>query len=399
MSAGRKRKKAARQKSPAQWRATTTALPVRAEARPVPHPNGSATPTATTPLTRPDPVDQPVATPVAHIRDPDSAPRDAVGQASDVPRGGVDGEAATPPAVVDDSAPGSPDALEDQDDWEDRYRDDRPVGDAGREVEDAGAPTRSRRHRMLALTVGAPLIFVGAFAATGWAINAAKDQPLRVGPPVAPAAPAPSASARMTPTTSGESDYVPGDQVGPGLTEPGAMVRAAPAADGSFEVVERVRFATPVTELSVEPPLTKGVVARALPSDVAIVDLQVKADTAVLDIGERVLARARTVELPGPTSTVVMRYRLTGATVRSIPSTPGRALSVLPPITSPATLGSMPFVIEVSGDRVTNLLCPALPTAAQLCGRTWTQGWYLGPQPAGRTAVLAQLNLPEPGGN
>ena len=30
---------------------------------------------------------------------------------------------------------------------------------------------------------------------------------------------------------------------------------------------------------------------------------------------------------------------------------------------------------------------------------TWTQGWYLGPEPAGRTAVLAQLNLPDPGSN
>jgi hypothetical protein len=399
MSAGRKRKKAARQKSPAQWRATTTALPVRAEARPIPHPNGSTTPTATTPLARPDPVDEPLATPVARVRDPDAAPRGAVGRASEVPREGADRGAADPPAVVHESAPVPPDALEDQYDWEDRHRDDPPVGDAGRKAEDGAPPARSRRHRMLAVTVGAPLIFVGAFAATGWALNAAKDEPLRVGPPVAPPSTAPTASARVSPTTPGESAYVPGDQVGPGLTEPGAMVRAAPAADGSFEVVERVRFAIPVTELSVGPPLTKGVVARSLPSDVAIVDLQVKADTAVLDIGERVLARARTVELPGPTSTVMMRYRLTGATVRSIPSTPGRALSVLPPITSPASLGSMPFVIEVSGDRVTNVLCPALPAAAQLCGRTWTQGWYLGPQPAGRTAVLAQLNLPDPGNN
>ncbi len=248
----------------------------------------------------------------------------------------------------------------------------------------------------MAVAVGAPLLFVGTFAASGWIINAAQDEPSAAGPDRGPPTHRSFRERLGRAATVGNNSYVPGAAAGPGQTEPGALVRATPAADGSLEVVERVRFAEPVTELSLGPPLTKGVMAKSLPNDVEVADLQVQADDAIVDIGVRSLTKARTIELPAEASTVVMRYRLTGATVRSIPSTPGRALAVLPPITRPATLGSTPFVIELSGAQVTNVLCPGLPTAAQLCGRTWTRGWYLSPQQPGRTAVLAQLTLPDP---
>jgi hypothetical protein len=293
------------------------------------------------------------------------------------------------------------DALADEYDWEDRYRDDHD-GDYGGAYEqqevvaDDPASRRVRRRRAVAVAVGAPLLFVGAFAASGWIMNATRDEPSTADQTVVPSPTAPSSSAPVAPPRSGNTSYVPGAAAGPGQTEPGALVRATPAADGSLEVVERVRFADPVTELSIGPPLTKGVMAKSVPAGVEIADLQVQADDAIVDIGVRSLASARTLELPAEASTVIMRYRLTGATVRSIPSTPGRALTVLPPITRPATLGSTPFVIEVSGAQVTNVLCPGLPTAAQLCGRTWARGWYLSPQQPGRTAVLAQLTLPDP---
>lgn len=291
---------------------------------------------------------------------------------------------------------------DDHDRWSDQSADHRrdEVGDVEQYGPAADGGRRPRGRVLIAIAIAAPLIFVGAFFAGGWIID--KGQ----APPTTPtlvenrAVPSPAASATATDTAPKSSGalFVPGGTVGPGLTEPGALVRATPTADGSLEVVELVRFSEPVTELSLGPPLTKGLVARSRPGAIEIADLQVQADGAVVDTGRRNLTTGQTVQLPDAASTLRMRYRLTGSTVRSVPSTPGRALTVLPPITSPATLGSLPVVVEVSGAQVTNVLCPGLGTNLQLCGRSWSQGWYSPPQRAGRTAVLAQLDLPDPVG-
>ena len=405
MSTGRRRKKAARQQSGAQWRATWHVAPPRADAPRNSHPNGAATATPMVPLTSPDAPDEPFVPPepVEPPAQPVSPPGEAVSprepirhQTSPLPDA-VDDPAGPLPDAVDDPAEPLPDALEDQYDWEQTYWDAREGGYAAQELgEDDAATRRVRRRRAVAVAVGAPLLFVGAFAASGWIMDVAQDKPSAAGQTVAPLPATSSATTPVTAPPSGSSAYAPGTPVGPGQTEPGVLVRVTPAADGSLEVLERVRFTDPVTELSLAPPSTKGVAAKSLPTHIEVTDLQVQADDAIVDIGVRSLTKARTVELPAATGTVVMRYRLTGATVRSVPSTPGRALAVLPPITTAATLGSTPFVIEVSGAQVTNVLCPGLPTAAQLCGRTWTRGWYLAPQRPGRTAVLAQFTLPDP---
>ncbi|MEO6412319.1 MAG: hypothetical protein ABIO48_06985 [Pedococcus sp.] len=398
MSTGRKRKKAARQQSVAQWRATTSVVPARPDGRQTSHTNGSAVATATEPLTSANAVHEPVVVPREGLSDRAAAPPDDPADPRPAAAESLSNQATAAPDIPTDPTPTATDALEDQYDWEDRYGDDRTGQYEEQEVvADDPASRRVRRRRAVAVAVGAPLLFVGAFAASGWIMNAAQDEPSTADQTVVPSPTAPSSSAPVAPPRSGNTSYVPGAAAGPGQTEPGALVRATPSADGSLEVVERVRFADPVTELSLGPPLTKGVMAKSIPTGVVIADLQVQADDAIVDIGVRSLATARTVELSAEASTVIMRYRLTGATVRSIPSTPGRALAVLPPITQPATLGSTPFVIEVSGAQVTNVLCPGLPTAAQLCGRTWARGWYLSPQQPGRTAVLAQLTLPDPG--
>lgn len=406
MSAGRKRKKAARQQPVAQWRASATVLPPRARAPRNPHPNGATAATAATPVTRSDAVEEPIAPPPPQDAAPPPAAQES-GQAASPPEELADPAEPPPqrtsnlaralPDARDDLAAPRPNPLADQYDWEHQFWDDHGGRYAAQDLgEDDAASRRGRRRRAIAVAVGAPLLFVAGFAASGWIIGAVRDKPSVA---VQTVAPLPTTSSPTTPLTapiSGASAYAPGLPAGPGQTEPGVLVRASPSADGSLEVLERVRFADPVTELSLAPPLTKGVAAKSRPTHIEVTDLQVQADDAVVDIGARSLTKARTVELPAGTGTVVMRYRLTGATIRSVPSTPGRALAVLPPITSAATLGSTPFVIEVSGAQVTNVLCPGLPTAAQLCGRTWARGWYLAPQRPGRTAVLAQLTLPDP---
>lgn len=352
MSGGRKRKQSARQQSVGQWRTTSTVLPTRIPDHRAAQRTESVTTTANEPRTA-------SATLGAKAR----------------PQAGALVEPLVEP--VDDAVT---EPVEEE-------VDDRP-------------PRRLGLRRVVAVALAAPLIFVGAFLAGGWITTQVQDQPPSAALPTIPSSATSSRTETVAPSSpSGSAAFVPGADVGPGLTTAGVLVRATPTADGSLEVVERVRFAEPVDKLSVGPPQTLGVAARSLPRSIEIADLQVQADDAVVNIGAGAFTTPRTLRLPGETSTVVMRYRLVGATVRSIPSTPGRALMVLPPITGPATLGAMPFVIEVSGADVTNVLCPGLPVNAQLCGRTWSQGWYSTPQQAGRTAVLAQLTLPDPVGS
>ena len=394
MSSGRRRKKAARQQSVAQWRATTTVAPQRAG-------DHQGAP-------RPVPVAERVGAPVAGLVESPASTTGRIHDGTDVDHRVADDaaqdeaaqdEVVRHEAVRDEAAAADPGpGQDDQEDYEEVFEEE------GFEEDEEEPKPRFGRRLVVVVAVAAPLMFAGGYFAVAWALTQIQDQPSRpasaaISPPVLPS-PRTAVSSPPADTETTEPEiFVPGRGVGPGLTTPGALVQASPMADGTLEVVERIRFADPVSELSLGLPLTKGVAARSMPGDVEVADLQVQADDAVVDLGATGLTRPRTVDLPGDTSSVVMRYRLTGATIRSIPSTPGRALTVLPPITSPATLGTMPFVIEVSGAQVTNVLCPGLPAAVQLCGRTWTQGWYSPPQEAGRTAVLVQINLPEPVSN
>jgi hypothetical protein len=62
-----------------------------------------------------------------------------------------------------------------------------------------------------------------------------------------------------------------------------------------------------------------------------------------------------------------LRYRLTGATVRSTPAPAGRALAAIGPLTG-GVADDFPVLIIVSGDTVLGLSCPLLPLSQQSCG-------------------------------
>ena len=97
--------------------------------------------------------------------------------------------------------------------------------------------------------------------------------------------------------------------------------------------------------------------------------------------------------LPNAPLAVELRYRLLGAATVSTPSTPGRALVLLPPIAADDRLKKLPVVVEVTGTGVRNLVCPGLPADDQLCGRASSSGWRTVALPPRATAVLAQLDL------
>jgi hypothetical protein len=185
---------------------------------------------------------------------------------------------------------------------------------------------------------------------------------------------------------------------GPGLSEPGIHVVAQAGADGSLEVLERVRLTAPATTLALALPRATGSgVTAARPTLTgfqAMVGGQVVSDTLAVpfpDAGDR-------LDLPVPSTDVTMRYRLEGGAERSQPAPVGRALVVLPPVTADVpSLAGLPVVVEVIGGNIRNLVCPDLDASELLCGRQQGSRWTTAPIPLGRSLVVAQIDLPPPG--
>src|SRR4029079_15482653 len=106
--------------------------------------------------------------------------------------------------------------------------------------------------------------------------------------------------------------------------------------------------------------------------------LQVSADGELVSVPEksRVVTAASMLQLPRATQTLVLRYRVETRSWRSLPGPPGRALVVMPPISTLPANAAPPVVIEVTGGTVHNLLCPALDRKHQLCGHADGATWY-----------------------
>ncbi|MEO5981818.1 MAG: hypothetical protein ABIQ13_05830 [Pedococcus sp.] len=202
-----------------------------------------------------------------------------------------------------------------------------------------------------------------------------------------------TAASSVATTSSGRDVGEAGTGV-PGLTAPGVQVEAVPAASGDVDVVENVVFSGSATDLELTLPRVTGVSATARPKEVRITDLRVTADGAPVDTSTLSLARGGRLPLSNAVRAVELRYRLVGVVMVSRPSTAGRALVLLPPISAGAHLRSLPVVVEVRGTRVRNLVCPGLAARDQLCGRQDGEQWRTVPLESGATAVLAQLDLP-----
>lgn len=154
---------------------------------------------------------------------------------------------------------------------------------------------------------------------------------------------------------------------GPGLTEPGVLLMAWPASDGSFDVVEWVRLARPVSELTLRPAPIDQAGSQFAPSSATATQVQASAGDLPITIpGAEVDAR---MDLPvAPTDHFELRYRLTDVSVRSAPSTTGRALAAIGSLTG-GLEDELPTQFIVTGESVLGLYCPLLPFPEQACGR------------------------------
>jgi hypothetical protein len=241
-------------------------------------------------------------------------------------------------------------------------------------------------------------ILVAVALAVCAVVAARRPEVVRVPEPSSAATSAPAVGpAATTPDTAGPSAASLAT-AGPGLTEPGIHVLAQTAADGSLEVLERIKLSAPASGLSVALPQATGSgVAGANPS---IAGFQAQANGGIVtDMPVSPLPPGGDrLDFPGPATDISMRYRLEGGADRSQPAPVGRVLIVLPPITAAdPQLGDLGVVVEVVGGNIRNLVCPKLPVSDQLCGRQNGPVWSTTTIPLSRSLVVAQLDLPQPG--
>lgn len=183
---------------------------------------------------------------------------------------------------------------------------------------------------------------------------------------------------------------------GPGTTEPGILIMAAPNADGSFEVVEMVRTSKPGYAIALRPPpLTDAGDAFSTLRPRAS-QVQVSAGDQPLRVAEAVVTKEVYVGTPLASDAFTLRYRLDGTVVRSVPSTAGRASAALGPLTGNVP-DDLPVVVMLMGDSVRNLQCPALDFADQACATGALPRLRVDrPLPWKNCVVVVQLDLPMP---
>jgi hypothetical protein len=251
--------------------------------------------------------------------------------------------------------------------------------------------TRSGIRRIVGLAVLAGL------AATAFVIVSRMNSatPERAAPE------APSTSVQSAPPTNAGSVWAtltaapPGllPQTGPGITLPGILLMASPASDGSFDVLERIRLVSPVSVLTLRPAPVDRAGRQFASASAAATQVQVIAgDQPVVVPGAKVGAR---IDLPvAKVDHFELRYRLTDVTVQSTPSTAGRALAAIGPLTGGVD-DDLPVLFIVSGSTILGLNCPLLPLSQQSCGSRVAAAPSLERELPWRLAVTTvQFNLP-----
>jgi hypothetical protein len=152
-----------------------------------------------------------------------------------------------------------------------------------------------------------------------------------------------------------------------GGQQPGVLLVAVVRPDRVFEVTETVRLAAPVSQVTLTPPdLRRGSrYLRSARPEATVVVVRGAEQRAVRPPGGRVVT-ATTVALDQPTDRFEIRYRLHGSIRMNKPSSAGRALGAVAPLTSglPADL---PVAVRVHGTAVQNLDCVGLPTDQRAC--------------------------------
>jgi hypothetical protein len=149
---------------------------------------------------------------------------------------------------------------------------------------------------------------------------------------------------------------------GPGTA--GIRLTAAVRADGAMDVIEIVVLRSAVDHVPLDLPPVRSALGALRRSEPSAVSLRGVADGRPLVLAPSEVREAIDLPMYGLVTRLELRYRLTGATVRSKPSRPRRALAVVAPLTASAD-PTLPTTIVVTGAVLLNAFCPRL--AERLC--------------------------------
>ena len=178
----------------------------------------------------------------------------------------------------------------------------------------------------------------------------------------------------------------------------GLSLAAAVISPTTIEVVETVHWPEggPAT---IELTLSEDVAAAgglAIAPEFSVGSLQVSVDGSPVIPSPRAGVENAWVITPASGAaprSMEVRYLLEGAIVRSVPSSPGRALAVLTPMSAGA-VGDLPIAIAISTSDVLNVYCPGgANQQAIMCGRVQGGLWTTN-LPPGLPLVVAQVDLP-----
>jgi hypothetical protein len=112
-------------------------------------------------------------------------------------------------------------------------------------------------------------------------------------------------------------------------------------------------------------------------------------------VPDGIVNRAETFDLYKPVRRYAMHYELNRAIVRSLPSSAGRALGAIRPLTS-SQPDRMKVAVVTVGSDVRNLSCPGLALSLQACAAGKPPLLHVRQDLPWRTAlVMVQLDLPE----
>lgn len=165
---------------------------------------------------------------------------------------------------------------------------------------------------------------------------------------------------------------------------------------GTFEVSEKILLVQPITQLTLRPPTIARAGTDFVQRRPIATAVQLTAGDQPVVLPSTEVSRFLTVDLPGPTMRLELRYVLSGVTVRSTPSRAGRALAALGPL-SAGYSPDLPVTVTISGPGVRNLQCPAMPLSHQPCAAGERPHLRVGQALPWRDAiVVVQLDLPRP---
>lgn len=267
---------------------------------------------------------------------------------------------------------------------------------------------RLRARRAFGIVV--PGVLLVTAAAVVWAGAPVDAAPTAVATrPPSPAATSPaspsatsSGSASSTPpgtktsTTPGTDTSTLGQvpTTGPGVTTPGISLRVTLTPAGTLDVWERVRLSTPTTMLQFRPPRLAAVGLADLRAEATSVQLSISGQPVALAVSD--FTGTQAVTLDRPVTAYELRYVLDGAVQRSLPSTSGRAIAGVGPL-SVVTDPGAPVTVATRSAAVRNIACPLLVADAVACADGAVGALSVQEGLTIKDAVvLLQLDLPTP---